>query len=94
MSDTEAVVAILSTALTFGTIITIVRMWLNRHRSSTPPVHLEPLMDRLQRIEQSLDSVAVEVERISEGQRFATKLLAERAKEPAMADQRGGRIGG
>jgi hypothetical protein len=33
--------------------------------------------DRLERMEQALDSVAIEVERISEGQRFTTKLLSE-----------------
>lgn len=33
---------------------------------------------RLERIEQAIDSIAIEVERISEGQRFTTKLLAER----------------
>jgi hypothetical protein len=32
---------------------------------------------RLERIERGLDAVAIEVERISEGQRFTTKLLAE-----------------
>lgn len=37
---------------------------------------------RLDRIEQAIEAVAVEVERISEGQRFVTKLLAERTKEP------------
>ncbi len=37
---------------------------------------------RLERIEQALEAVAVEVERISEGQRFVTKLLADRTKEP------------
>jgi len=35
---------------------------------------------RLERIEQAIDSIAIEVERISEGQRFTTKLLAERTK--------------
>ena len=35
--------------------------------------------ERLERMEQSLDSVALEVERISEGQRFTTKLLSEAA---------------
>ena len=30
---------------------------------------------RLERIEQAVDAVALEVERISEGQRFTTKLL-------------------
>ena len=33
---------------------------------------------RLERIEQAVDAMAVEVERISEGQRFTTRLLAER----------------
>ena len=37
------------------------------------------LRDRLARIEQGMESIAVEVERISEGQRFTTKLFAERA---------------
>jgi hypothetical protein len=32
---------------------------------------------RLERIEQSLEAVAIEVERITEGQRFTTKLLSE-----------------
>jgi hypothetical protein len=35
---------------------------------------------RLERMEQAIDSIAVEVERIAEGQRFTTKLLSERAK--------------
>ena len=33
---------------------------------------------RLARMEQAVDSIAIEVERISEGQRFTTKLLSER----------------
>ena len=33
---------------------------------------------RLERMEQAIASIAIEVERISEGQRFTTKLLAER----------------
>jgi hypothetical protein len=42
---------------------------------------------RLERIEQAVDAVAIEVERISEGQRFTTKLLTERA---ASADREAG----
>ena len=38
---------------------------------------------RLERMEQAIDSIAVEVERISEGQRFTTKLLADRASSNA-----------
>src|SRR5215218_10555525 len=37
---------------------------------------------RLERMEQAIDSIAVEVERISEGQRFTTKLLSERTAAP------------
>ena len=33
--------------------------------------------ERLERMEQAIDSIAVEVERISEGQRFTTKLLSD-----------------
>ena len=36
---------------------------------------------RLERIEHAIDAMAVEVERISEGQRFVTKLLSERKDE-------------
>ena len=37
------------------------------------------LTARLERIEQGIDSMAIEVERISEGQRFTTKMLGERS---------------
>lgn len=33
--------------------------------------------DRLQRLESAVDAIAIEMERVSEGQRFVTKLLAE-----------------
>jgi hypothetical protein len=33
--------------------------------------------DRMERMEQAIDSIALEVERISEGQRFTTRLLSE-----------------
>ena len=39
------------------------------------------LDERLSRMEQAIDAMAVEMERVSEGQRFATRLLAERAAE-------------
>ena len=35
------------------------------------------MTDRLERMERALEAVAIEVERISEGQRFTTKLLSE-----------------
>jgi hypothetical protein len=37
---------------------------------------------RLERMEQAIDAMAVEIERISEAQRFTTRLLSERVPEP------------
>ena len=36
---------------------------------------------RLERIEQAIDAMAVEVERVAESQRFMTKLLSDRTHE-------------
>ncbi|SRR5258706_16210927 len=44
--------------------------------SKRPQIPAE-VADRLERIEQAVDAIAVEIERISEGQRFTTKLLSE-----------------
>ena len=38
----------------------------------------ETANQRLERIEQAVDAIALEMERVSEGQRFTTKLLADR----------------
>ncbi|MBA3403860.1 MAG: hypothetical protein H0U13_04090 [Gemmatimonadaceae bacterium] len=52
--------------------------------SKRPQIPSE-VLTRLERMEQSIDSIAVEVERISEGQRFTTKLLSEvRDAAPAL----------
>ncbi|HTL97097.1 MAG TPA: hypothetical protein VL157_16235 [Gemmatimonadaceae bacterium] len=44
-----------------------------------------PALDdnRLQHLEQAVDAIALEVERISEGQRFTTRLLAQRQADGA-----------
>ena len=49
-------------------------------RESLPPNIPLELTGRLERMELAIDSIAVEVERISEGQRFTTKLLSDRAQ--------------
>jgi hypothetical protein len=50
-------------------------------RSTSQPSFSPDVTARLERMEQAIDSIAIEVERISEGQRFTTKLLAERNNE-------------
>ena len=37
---------------------------------------------RSDRMEQAIEAIAIEVERVAEGQRFVTKLLAERGQQP------------
>ena len=43
--------------------------------------------ERLERIEQGMDAIAIEVERVSEGQRFVTRLLSERGGAALPASQ-------
>jgi hypothetical protein len=43
---------------------------------------------RLERMEQAIEAIAVEVERISEGQRFTTKLLSEKEMQSLPAGAR------
>jgi hypothetical protein len=47
-------------------------------RDSALPKVPPEVMQRLERMEHALDSIAIEVERISEGQRFLNKLMAGR----------------
>jgi hypothetical protein len=53
-------------------------------RESLQPKVPQELQQRLERMEQAIDSIAVEVERISEGQRFTTKLLSDRQQSQAL----------
>ena len=57
-------------------------------RSSRPPAPQIPkdVSDRLERMEQGIDAVAVEVERIGEGQRFVTQLMSDRAQRAAIPE--------
>jgi hypothetical protein len=45
-------------------------------RGAPAPIPAD-VAQRLERIERAVEAVAIEVERISEGQRFTTKLLSE-----------------
>jgi len=51
--------------------------WRRSNKPAIPPQALTETAQRLERLESSVDAIAIEVERISEGQRFVTKLLAE-----------------
>jgi hypothetical protein len=55
-------------------------LWKRAARPPAPPAIDAETAERLRRLEQGIDSIALEVERISEGQRFVTKLMSEREK--------------
>lgn len=57
------------------------KLWMRDSAAAPATSHESDL--RLERIEQAIDAMAVEVERIAEGQRFVTKLLADRGQERA-----------
>jgi hypothetical protein len=65
----------------------LVRVFARRldRRDAVSAPALAKIEERLGRLEAGVDSIAVEVERISEGQRFTTKLLADRSSESAVS---------
>lgn len=72
--------------LVIGAVIVglpLVRAIARRIERGTPPPAQIPndVRQQLQQISASVDAIAIEVERISEGQRFTTKMLAERSRE-------------
>jgi hypothetical protein len=50
------------------------RLW---RRSAVPPALPPEFNDRMSNLERGIEAVAIEVERLGEGQRFVTQLLAE-----------------
>lgn len=55
-------------------------------RRDTRPRELPNMVyeQRFDQLQQSVDAIAVEVERIAEAQRFSARLLAERSDTPAL----------
>lgn len=84
MIDAKAAVAIGSSfagAIAFWAAAYGWGKWLNRPRHELPRDSYNQDA-RLERIEHALDAIAIEIERLGEGQRFTTKLLAERERSP------------
>ena len=82
MTDQGVVMIVLggftAAALTIrGIASTVLRFQENKLKHSTSGLH-GATDARLERLEHAIDSIAIEIERISEGQRFTTKLLSER----------------
>jgi hypothetical protein len=54
------------------------------NRPAPPPAIFAETAQRLERVEAAVDTIALEIERISEGQRFVTKLLSESQPAPML----------
>ena len=81
----EELGALLGTVFVGTGMLVIVRAWARKieNQSKLPKAPPESA-ERMERMERAIDSVALEIERISENQRFLTKLLAERADGRAL----------
>ena len=81
---------IIVVAIVFGTVgcvlFPLVRAWARRidGRNVSPATLPTEVAARLERIERGVESIALEVERISEGQRFVTRVLADRGEIPKL----------
>jgi len=60
-------------------------MWKRSSRPGPAPAVFTETAQRLERLEASVDAIAIEIERISEGQRFVTKLLSEGQPAPMLS---------
>ena len=82
----EPEVIIVPAVFLFPTVAVVIRMLL-RHKEKMaslgqlPPLEIET---RLARVEQAVEAIAIEVERVGEGQRFLTKVLTDRL--PSLAE--------
>jgi hypothetical protein len=56
-------------------VVRLITRWLEPR--PVPPRELSAINGRLERIETAVDSIALEVERISEAQRFSARLQSE-----------------
>jgi hypothetical protein len=65
-------------ALGIPIIRAVTRRW--ERKSELPPPPSAEITTRLERIEQAVEAIAIEVERIAEAQRFSAKLMAEQQK--------------
>jgi hypothetical protein len=95
--DTDSLVVLLffSSAFLLVTTITFAALWVRARerflRQKAEPV-LDAPPDRIEHLVNAVETMAVEVERISEAQRFTTQVLAKRLGEPIDARRAAERV--
>jgi hypothetical protein len=79
-----AVTTVVIVAIVAGSSYRLLKMWLQRSgHLSIPEADVKEIRYGIAQIQQAVDAIAIEVERLSEGQRFTAKLLAESASGSA-----------
>jgi hypothetical protein len=72
-----SIIAAMTVAVSF---LSVLKVWLTRKRREPIAVQgYDP--EAIAQLQASVDAISIEIERISEGQRFTTKLLNERVPE-------------
>jgi hypothetical protein len=66
-------------------LVRLMTRWLEP--KPVPPRELSAINGRLERIETAVDSIALEIERISEAQRFSARLQSEQ-QQPRLPSQK------
>lgn len=83
--DAERGAAIGAVILLPIAVIFMFRSWRRRRRGGRRQVEMTAEQDsRFERLEQAVDAIALEIERVGESQRYQAKLLAEANMMPAM----------
>ena len=77
------VVSVITIFVLFPLVLGVTRYMWRRASEPARPAVSDDTARRIAQMQQSIDAMAIEIERISEGQRFVTRLLAEREKAPA-----------
>ena len=75
------IVAIISIFIGSPIVIAYARLIWKRTsepRRERPAIQADQIIHRLEQLQQAVDTMSLEVERISEGQRFVTKLMSEK----------------
>jgi hypothetical protein len=75
----QALLFICGTVAFLGSLQFVRRLLELRQERTPPSIPAAELQERLERIEMTVEATAIEVERISEANRFMAKLLADRS---------------
>ena len=84
----EFVAGIVAMGCFTGILVTWIKWRGGRHKMSPEfATRLDEIAEGIGRLDTAIDAMAVEIERISEAQRFNSRLLAERAGAPVLPDK-------